>query len=179
MFRRPIRRAVRRMGVNPVTQNEVSRANQLLQLGQFAPAAEAFMHLSRQMERTGKPRQAANLHAQAALAWARAGIEERATNQANIAFAQFTLLGMQRRIVEFKAELDQALHSQKPANTEAVAAAEVPVNPTMEAAAANPQHGKLPVICTQCGAPVRSDEVEWVDDVSAECGFCGAILQLE
>ncbi len=177
MFRRPIRRAVRRMGVSAVAQNEVLRANQLLQLGQFVPAAEAFMHLARQMERFGKPRQAANLHAQAALAWAKAGIEERATNQANIAFSQFTLLGMQQRIAEFKAEFDQTLHPRKPVQEGNVEAA--PVRPAMPAAAVLPavqQRGKLPATCTQCGAPVRADEVEWIDDTSAECEFCGAIL---
>ena len=35
----------------------------------------------------------------------------------------------------------------------------------------------LPAKCQGCGAPLRSDEVEWVDEVSAECPFCGSIAR--
>jgi hypothetical protein len=31
----------------------------------------------------------------------------------------------------------------------------------------------LPTRCPACGGPVRSDEVEWIDEVTAECSFCG------
>ena len=180
MFRRPIRRAVRRMTASAVNQNIFFQANQFYQLGHFEAAADAFIQLAYQMEKTGKPRQAANLHARAALALAKAGVEPRAMNQANIAFSQFTLLGMRQRISEFKIELDQALHPEK------AAISNVPLNQSSIkqenegfAPAANTRRGKLPTTCHQCGAPVRSDEVEWVDDSSAECDFCGAILAAE
>lgn len=39
--------------------------------------------------------------------------------------------------------------------------------------------GQLPVRCAGCGAPLRSDEVEWVDDCSAECQYCGSIARVE
>ena len=32
----------------------------------------------------------------------------------------------------------------------------------------------LPTHCPGCGAPVRPDEVEWLDDLTAECAFCGS-----
>ena len=32
----------------------------------------------------------------------------------------------------------------------------------------------LPTHCPACGAPLRPDEVEWLDDVTAGCGFCGS-----
>ncbi len=180
MFRRPARRAVRLMTRNAINQNEFFRANQLFQLGQFENAALEFIQLAHRMERTGKPRQAANLHAQAALAWAKAGIEPRAMNQANIAFSQFTLLGMKQRITEFKTQLDQALHPESILKNDAVR--DEPRKTAQTAAVFPPiinQRGKLPAVCSQCGAPVRSDEVEWIDDASAECDFCGAVLQAE
>ena len=180
MFRRPIRRGVRRMTVGAINQNEFFRANRLFAAAQYEPAANEFTHLAQRMERIGKPRQAANLHAQAALAWGKAGDEALALTQANLAFTQFTLLGMQKRIVEFKGELKEVLHPTGiPAKTT------VGVDPFGEAqhATVNPvadgQRGKLPALCDQCGAPVRSDEVEWIDGFSAECDFCGAILQTE
>lgn len=178
MFRRPIRRAVRVMTRNAVEHNEFFRANQLFQMGQYETAAVEYAQLAHRMERIGKPRQAANLHAQAALAWAKAGIEPRANNQANMAFSQFTLLGMKQRMNEFRTQFNQALHP----NT-----ADQKENPPLEPVENNQQtthipastvrHGRLPSVCSHCGAPVRSTEVEWIDDSSAECDFCGAILQ--
>lgn len=38
-------------------------------------------------------------------------------------------------------------------------------------------HGKKPVLpthCPQCGAVLRPDEVEWLDEITAECGYCGS-----
>jgi len=32
----------------------------------------------------------------------------------------------------------------------------------------------LPTHCPQCGAGIRPDEVEWLDEVTAECGYCGS-----
>jgi hypothetical protein len=32
----------------------------------------------------------------------------------------------------------------------------------------------LPTHCPSCGAVLRSDEVEWLDDATAECSFCGS-----
>ena len=35
----------------------------------------------------------------------------------------------------------------------------------------------LPTNCPGCGGPIRSDEVEWVDDVTAECPYCGSSVR--
>jgi hypothetical protein len=32
----------------------------------------------------------------------------------------------------------------------------------------------LPTHCPSCGAAVRPDEVEWLDDVTVECEYCGS-----
>jgi len=37
----------------------------------------------------------------------------------------------------------------------------------------------LPTTCHGCGGPIRSDEVEWVDDVTAECPYCGSAIRAE
>jgi hypothetical protein len=37
----------------------------------------------------------------------------------------------------------------------------------------------LPVKCPGCGAPVRADEVDWVDEVTAECPYCGNMVRGE
>ena len=33
---------------------------------------------------------------------------------------------------------------------------------------------KLPTHCPACGAPLRPDEVEWLNETTAECAFCGS-----
>ncbi len=35
----------------------------------------------------------------------------------------------------------------------------------------------LPTHCPSCGAGVRPDEVEWLDDVTAECAYCGSLIR--
>jgi hypothetical protein len=37
----------------------------------------------------------------------------------------------------------------------------------------------LPTHCPSCGAAVRPDEVEWLDDVTAECDYCGSPVRGE
>ena len=35
----------------------------------------------------------------------------------------------------------------------------------------------LPTHCPSCGAALRPDEVEWLDDLTAECGYCGSSVR--
>ena len=35
----------------------------------------------------------------------------------------------------------------------------------------------LPTHCPSCGAAIRPDEVEWLDEVTAECAYCGSPIQ--
>ena len=35
----------------------------------------------------------------------------------------------------------------------------------------------LPTYCPSCGAAVLPDEVEWLDDVTAECAYCGSPIR--
>jgi len=37
----------------------------------------------------------------------------------------------------------------------------------------------LPTNCPGCGGPIRSDEVEWTDDATAECPYCGSAVRAE
>jgi hypothetical protein len=37
----------------------------------------------------------------------------------------------------------------------------------------------LPTHCPSCGAGVRADEVEWLDEVTAECAYCGSPLHAD
>ncbi len=37
----------------------------------------------------------------------------------------------------------------------------------------------LPTHCPSCGAALRPDEVEWLDDATAECAYCGSPVREE
>jgi hypothetical protein len=37
----------------------------------------------------------------------------------------------------------------------------------------------LPTHCPSCGAAVKPDEVDWLDDVTAECEYCGSPVRGE
>jgi hypothetical protein len=37
----------------------------------------------------------------------------------------------------------------------------------------------LPTHCTQCGGIVRSDEVDWIDEITAACAYCGSPIRPE
>jgi hypothetical protein len=38
-------------------------------------------------------------------------------------------------------------------------------------------HPPLPLKCPSCGAPIRPNEINWLDSVTAECDFCGSPLR--
>ena len=179
MFRRIRRPLMRRPALRPEFE-EVARANQLLQSGQPAQAAELLTRLAGQKQAQGRPRQAANLHAQAAHAWVEAGVEPRALNQARLAIEAFTHLGMLRRAGEFKARFAHHLRQKQLSGAADGFEQEVnlPDAPPTDPSASE-RRGQLPPECPQCGAPTRSDTVEWIDAHSAECDFCGATIPTE
>lgn len=179
MFRRPRRAFPPNVLINTGAMNEVARANQLQASGHPEQAALLFMEQARQMRQIGHPRQAANLHAQAAHAWVNAGVEQRALNQATMAMQMFIRLGMGQRIVDFRTNFskhlrDRGMQSSADSFEKQYGKIQVQAAPGQ----VNAKHGRLPEACPHCGAPLRSDLVEWVDDSSAECGFCGGTVKI-
>jgi hypothetical protein len=41
------------------------------------------------------------------------------------------------------------------------------------------RRGELPGKCSQCGGPVKENEVTWVGTNSAECPYCGSVVKAE
>ena len=50
----------------------------------------------------------------------------------------------------------------------------LPATPTSETKETPTRKPILPTHCPNCGAALRPDEVEWLDDLTAECGYCGS-----
>ncbi len=186
MFRRnrPIRRALRNaLGVPfaPHIRQQIREANQLLQSGQYIQAGDAFAGLASQASESGHPRRAANFHAQAAHAYINGKNENLALAQSRNALTLFQQLGIVARLAQFWRNIQN--HLQRAGMTSALASlrqefgSKIDLTSLPQPAAPTPvQQGHLPAQCPGCGAPVRTDEVEWVDEQSAECPFCGSIL---
>ncbi len=166
----------------PFLQN-LTRANQLMAAGQYQPAGQLYAQLAEDAQSSGHPRKAANLHAQAAHAAALQHSSLALLAQGRTALHAFQQLGMQPRFAGFLASLTTLLRAQgmsAEADTlqhEFGGAQPAPAQPAVQAPA--PQRLRLPPACSQCGAPVRRDEVEWIDEQSAECGYCGAVIQAD
>jgi hypothetical protein len=176
MFRNPLRGGANRPVLPPALANQMRLANQLLSEGQPAKAALLFTQLADQTTALGRPRQAGNMHARAAHAWLSAGDQTRALAHARQALTTFINMGMMQRAVRFKTNFTHHLQEMK---LEAVAQAfiketDLPIQPG--AAGGTVAHGQLPTTCPQCGAPLRSDSVDWIDAQSAECDSCGSVV---
>lgn len=173
MFQRPIRHGFNRPALPPTLATEYERANEYLQNGQPEQAAALLDQLAEQVNAIGHPRQAANLFAQAAHAWVNAGKDEPALIQARRALAIFTRMAMGQRAMQFKSRFSQHLRNKNMLSTALIFEKETDL--PLESGFGRPRR-QLPSACPQCGAPVHSDKVKWIDNASAECDFCGSVI---
>ena len=169
MFRRQIRKSLAQE-VPPILQE----ANFAFSKGEYGRAAELFEQIARVADGRGGPR-APLFHLQAGRARVLAG-------QAALGMPSLKrgleLLAQRRqfqRLHQFGARTVSELNGQglknEAAEIEAWLKSVLPQMPSIEAPVKSPI---LPTHCPSCGAPLRPDEVEWLDEVTAECGYCGS-----
>jgi hypothetical protein len=185
---------------NPPTPNSqlgleqlalLQQANQLMANGNAGQAAPLFAQLAAQMETSNHPRRAANLHARAAHAFADSQAGQLALVQARSALNLFISNGMGLRAPTFFSNITRKMgnHGMQIAasSLQQEYAGRLRAGPLMRrrqggpagAAPAAPAHGTLPTSCPKCGAPVHGGEANWVDNNTAECDYCGALLRAE
>jgi hypothetical protein len=184
-FNRPFRRRPFPVeNLPPVLMARLTEANRLAEAGQYDEAAQIFARLAHKVGQRGHPQHAANLHARAAHLFTDGGDGTAALAQARIALHLFLQMERVRRVEQFYTAItrhlrERGLEGEAEVLQEAFGSrlkgspqAEGRVEP-------EPPQGYLPSRCPQCGAPLRSDEVEWVDEVSAVCGYCGGVVRRE
>lgn len=161
---------------------ELLLANQMMETGDYAGAAGQFESLARTDEaRCG--RAAPQLYLQAGWAQILAGqtaaglvhlkhglslLQQRANwlrlhRSARRIISELNQLGLAREVDEISAFLNASLPGDFSAPREAIPAGK-PV---------------LPIHCPACGAAVRPDEVDWLDNLTAECAYCGSPVREE
>jgi hypothetical protein len=159
---------------------QLAQANDLLASGQVAAAAPVFAELARAAEAAGMPQRAAHLHVQAARSLIQQGDAPHALAHARAALGLFDVLGLTTKANAMRARIIQELQARG-FHAEAAQLAQPPSAQDAGWAADEVEapRGRLPARCASCGAAVRSDEVEWIDAVSAECPYCGSTVQVE
>ena len=164
----------------PHRQTQI-QANQLLTQGKPGQAAPLFAKLA-EVESANHPRRAANLHAQAAHAFADNQQGPAALIQARAALRLFLKYQMNQRTPMFYANITRKLNNKGMKNAadtlisefgSRITALPAPVSSIVQ------KHGIIPTNCPKCGAPVHGDQAKWVDSNTAECQYCGSLVRSE
>lgn len=160
----------------------LQKANQLFATGNYSEAASAFEQLARAAEARNGPR-APFFYIQSGRARLMAGQTAGALEYLQRGLGIFAVRGrpgkvffVGNRIVN---ELNQRGLSKEAQQVSAYIKSLVPDFNGSLGGTPQVKHPPLPTHCPGCGAPVRSDEVEWLDDTTAECAFCGSPLRGE
>jgi hypothetical protein len=158
------------------------RANQFMANGDYANAESAFYELANRAENKF-PQHAPAMYIQA-------GRAAMLSNQNKKGLAHFrsglTLLASERRFARLEkiGNIILAELRERGLNAEADEIEGVLKNnlPSFDTPKQNPQPKKqilLPTHCPSCGAIINPNEVDWLDDVTAECEYCGSPLRAE
>lgn len=169
VFRRQIRKTLAQE-VPPILQE----ANFAFSKGEYGRAAELFEKIARVADGRNGPR--------APLFHLQAGRSRLLADQAALGMPSLKrgleLLAQRRqfpRLHQFGTrtinELNEHGLKSEAAEITIWLKSVLPETPSFETPIKKPV---LPTHCPSCGAPLRPDEVEWLDDVTAECGYCGS-----
>jgi len=176
MFGRPFRQ-----GFGPDIPPMLQRANQLMAAQDYAGAATAFEQLAKAAEGRGGPR-APFFYLQAGRARIFAGQIPAGMDHLQYGLNLFARRGQLGKVFNAGNRIVGELN-QRGLTHEAGQIAEhmKSLLPAFNAMSESVHSRKaaLPTHCPGCGAPVRPDEVDWLDDVTAECAFCGSPVRGE
>lgn len=171
-FGRPLRRPFA-----PDVPPLLRRANQMLSAGSYAEASSAYEQLARAAEARGGPR-APFFYIQAGRTRLLAGQAEQGVELLERGLGLFAMRGQQFKAGNLGLRVVQELTARGFAR-EAREVADylnelIPGFAPPSAEAASSRRLALPSHCPACGAPLRPDEVEWLDDAAAVCEYCGS-----
>jgi hypothetical protein len=175
MFRRQIRKTLAQ-NVPPILQE----ANFAFDKGEYGRAAELFEQLAQTATARGGPR-APLFHLQAG----RARILAEQTSLGMPSLKQGLELLAQRgefqKLRHFRTrvitELNERGLRQEASEIETWLKSSSSAMPSFDSPEAPVKGPLLPTHCPSCGAAVRPDEVEWLDEITAECAYCGSPLR--
>lgn len=181
MFRRPLRGPLRRVLVGSIPP-ALQRANQLMATGQYAEAAEIFEQFARGALARNGPR-APWFFLQAGQACILAGQIPAGMAHLQQGLSLFAARGQWQKLhnsgMRFVMELNARGLTAEAKQIEDTLKATLPGGFVARPGAGTVKPRLLPTNCPGCGGPIRSDEVEWADEVTAECPYCGSAARAE
>ncbi|RME87704.1 MAG: hypothetical protein D6770_08745 [Anaerolineae bacterium] len=176
---RPLRRL---FGAPPRVPPALRRANAWMAAGEYLAAAEAFERLARGAETRRLPR-APHLYLRAGQARILAGETAQGMEHIRYGLEMLAARGqwpalhrIGRRVVR---ELNERGLNAEAQQIETYLEETLPEMPAGTPMSAARRKVTLPTHCPACGGPLRPDEVEWLDDVTAECAYCGSPVRGE
>lgn len=179
MFRRA-RRLLRGAPV-PAVPPALRNAHRLMEAGSYTEASLAFYDLARKAE-DRFPERAPILYFEAGRAAVLSGDNKKGIVHFRSAL---TLLGTQQRYRRLQNVGERIIAElrERGLNAEAEEVESVIRNnaqaPAEKEASVSKKPAILPTHCPSCGAALRPNEVEWLDDVTAECDYCGSPVRAE
>ncbi len=174
MFRRQIRRTLAQ-DVPPILQE----ANFAFDKGEYGRAGELFEQIAEKAAARGGPR-APVFYLQAGRARILAGQIALGMPSLQRGLELFAQRGQLPRLHQagrrVVSELNERGLKKEAAEIQAWLEKVLPSVPSFDSA---PKRPLLPTHCPACGAAMRPDEVEWLDEVTAECAYCGSPVRNE
>ena len=174
-----------RFQVAPLSANQLAvlvKANQFMAEGKSSEAGRLFADVATDMQQSNHPRRAANLYTRAAHAFADGNNEQAAQDNTRKALSIFMQLKMVNRAQIFFTNITRKMnHKGMKVAAESLQRdydAQIPALPA-QPRNDRQKHGLLPTNCPKCGATVHGDEVEWVDNDTVECEYCGTLIRIE
>ncbi len=159
------------------------RANELMVNGDYPGAAQAFEELARGAVARNGPR-APLLLLQAGRMRILAGQVPLGMTHLQQGLGLFAERGQWQRFrnssLRMMAELSQRGLTEQAEQIEATLKASLPAG-FVPGSGAGPAKAKrvLPTNCPGCGGPLHNDEVDWTDEITAECPYCGSAVRAE
>jgi hypothetical protein len=175
MFRRQIRKTLAQ-NIPPILQE----ANFAFDKGEYGRAAELFEQIAQTATARGGPR-APLFHLQAGRARILAG-------QTSLGMPSLKrgleLLAQRKQFPKLHhfgtrviTELNERGLKNEASEIETWLTTTLPSTPLAASPKSPAKRPILPTHCPSCGAAVRPDEVEWLDELTAECAYCGSPLR--
>ncbi len=161
-----------------------AEVERLMRTGQFDEAAARFGDLAQEAEKRGRNGGAGELYLRAARCYLESGDEDRADDCAERAIHLLIKARRPRRVRQVLPKVLAAL--ERHGRHEDAERLRAEVQAAFQGREAMPaqtprtrQQPQLPTRCAACGAPVRPDEVSWTSSTTAECPYCGSVIQAE
>lgn len=180
MFRRRglrMGRRAMRAGVPPLLQ----QANHYFANGNYAEAAQAFEQLARGAEERF-PERAPFLYLEAGRAYVFAGQPKPGVAHLRRGLTLLASQGRYHRMHRLGRRTVDELNGRGLTNEANEIVTLLSGSTPLQSEPETPAPAKKPILpthCPSCGAAMRPDEVEWLDEATAECDYCGSPVRGE